>query len=102
MGAQEGDSSCSATRHQLLACLLSPYLKDRGNSAPVMAAGTAPTLEKALAAEEATTAAGEDEEVAELDDEMQAAIAGKVEGSPIADEDEEEEGDVAAHLKESI
>jgi len=102
MGAQEGDSSCSATRHQLLACLLSPYLKDRGNSAPVMAAGTAPTLEKALAAEEATTAAGEDEEVAELDDEMQAAIAGKVEGSPLADEDEEEEGDVAAHLKESI
>jgi hypothetical protein len=58
-------------------------------------------------AEEVAEEAGADEEVPELDEDMQAAIAGAPLGSPdpeeeAAEDEDEEAADVAAHLKEAV
>jgi len=71
-----------------------------------MAIAEAPVEEvPETAAEEAANA--DEEEAPELDEEMQAAIAGDVAGSPVVDEEDdneelEGEDNVAEHLKESV
>jgi hypothetical protein len=59
-----------------------------------------------VAAEETAAEEVAAEEVAELDDDMKAALEGTVEGSPLVEEEDEDEvlgeGEVAEHLKEAV